>query len=440
MAQANRTPLEKGPAFEWWMIANIAMGAGFSAFVALLIPPYITQTTGNAADAGVVMAIISLAAVSGPVLGGFADRYRAHRLIMSLGVLGMALAFLAFGISALSSAFFAIDAILMGLSVAAVAAVAPVFVVGANLGQALQAKRLTTYNLVAPVGQVLGGAMLVAAAAAGWSFSQRFYLSAAVMFVAFLITWFASKQAADRVNTAMDVIANAEADEKAAEETAENIKKARKIGLRQIIISTFGMYLLILILSSVANNGVNNQISNILPNVYGIDEATTAGLISLAGLLNIGVFLAAGAWMSRSGAFAPFAAGNVARLVGALGMAVLGMVANAPVLIVAAFMQLLYQGNPFVRLTQPVLAVRFATIPAGQANGWVIGASAIGSFVGSILGGLLADKVGFNAINWMATIAAGLAVLLIIISLWPAERKKRAGEVAALPSPATVPS
>jgi MFS family permease len=178
------------------MIANIAMGAGYSAFVALLIPPYITPTTVNAADAGVVMAIISLAAVSGPILGGFADRYRAHRLIMSLGVLGMAVSFLAFGVSALSSAFFAIDAIVMGLSIAAVAAVAPVFVVGANLGQALQAKRLTTYNLVAPVGQVLGGAILGAAAAAGWSFSQRFYLAAGVMFLAFLITWLASKQAA----------------------------------------------------------------------------------------------------------------------------------------------------------------------------------------------------------------------------------------------------
>ena len=124
----NNGPLEKGPAFEWWMIANLAIGAGFSAFVALLIPPYITQTTGSAADAGVVMAIISLAAVSGPVLGGFADRYLAHRLIMSLGVLGMAIAFLAFGISAISSAFFAIDAIVMGVSIAAVAAVSPVFV------------------------------------------------------------------------------------------------------------------------------------------------------------------------------------------------------------------------------------------------------------------------------------------------------------------------
>jgi len=61
----------------------------------------------------------------------------------------------------------------------------------------------------------------------------------------------------------------------------------------------------------------------------------------------------------------------------------------------------------------------------------VIGASAIGSFLGSVLGGMLADKVGFNAINWMAAIAAGLAVLLIFIVMWPAERKKRTEESAA---------
>ena len=63
----------------------------------------------------------------------------------------------------------------------------------------------------------------------------------------------------------------------------------------------------------------------------------------------------------------------------------------------------------------PAVAVRFATIPAGAASGWVIGASAIGSFLGSVIGGFLADEVGFNAINWMAGIAAGLAVLLIFM-------------------------
>ena len=66
--------------------SSITAGAGFSVFMALLIPPYVTQATGSASAAGVVMAIISLAAVLGPVLGGLADKYRAHRLVLSLGV------------------------------------------------------------------------------------------------------------------------------------------------------------------------------------------------------------------------------------------------------------------------------------------------------------------------------------------------------------------
>jgi predicted MFS family arabinose efflux permease len=48
-----------------------------------------------------------------------------------------------------------------------------------------------------------------------------------------------------------------------------------------------------------------------------------------------------------------------------------------------------------------------------------------------VLGGFLADGVGFNAINWMGAIAAGLAVLLIVVNLWPAERKKREEEAAS---------
>jgi predicted MFS family arabinose efflux permease len=408
----------KGPAFEWWMISNLAVGAGFSAFVALLIPPFVTGATGNAADAGIVMAIISLAAVLGPVLGGLADKYRAHRLVVSLGVLGMALAFAMYSISAEAQAIYALDAILMGVSVAAVSAVAPVFIVGANLPKALEAKRLTTFNLIAPVGQVLGGALLGAAAAAGGSFVQGFWLAAVVMFLAFLITWFSSKKPAERIQLLEDT-------------PADDKEKKQSFGLGKVLFSMFGMYLLILTLSSLANNGLNNQIANILPNVFGADQATVSGLISLAGLLNIAFLLAAGAWMGRKGPMPVFLTGNAFRLVGGLGLAILGMAAKSPLLIVAAFMQLFYQGNPLVRLTQPALAVRFATIPAGAASGWVIAASAMGSFLGSLLGGYLADSIGFNAINWMAAIAAGLAVLLIVVSLLPAYRKLQPGESAA---------
>ncbi len=202
-----------------------------------------------------------------------------------------------------------------------------------------------------------------------------------------------------------------------------------------MLFSTFGIYLLILVSSSIASNGINNQIANILPNVYGLTEAATSGLISLAGLLNIGVFFLAGWWMGRSGIMAPFAMGQIARLAGSLGMAVLGLITQStPLIMVAISMQVLYQGMPFIRLTQPVGAIRFSTISAGQASGWVIGASAVGSFVGSVLGGWLADKVGFNAINWMGAVAAGLAVLLTFIVIFPADRRirKEAAEEAEI--------
>ena len=56
--------------------------------------------------------------------------------------------------------------------------------------------------------------------------------------------------------------------------------------------------------------------------------------------------------------------GHLLRLVGALGMAVLGMMTDSPALLVVGSMQMVYQGAPFVRLAQPVTAVRFATIAA----------------------------------------------------------------------------
>ena len=125
---ANPKQNKKESSFQWWMISFIAAGAGWAAFISLLIPPFVTESTGNAADAGVVMAIISLAAVLAPVLGSFADKYRAHRLVLTLGVLGMGLGFFMYSISAETKSIYVLDAIILGISVAAINAVGPVFV------------------------------------------------------------------------------------------------------------------------------------------------------------------------------------------------------------------------------------------------------------------------------------------------------------------------
>ena len=413
-------PAKKGRSFEAWMISFVAAGAGWAAFISLLIPPFVTQSTGNAADAGIVMAIISLAAVLAPVLGSFADKYRAHRLVLTLGVLGMALGFLMYSFSAEAQAIYVLDAIVLGISVAAINAVGPVFVLGANLSQKLEASRLTVMNLLQPVGQVIGGALLAIAVTAGLDFSSRFLIAAVFMLICGILTWFTTAEPAKRI-----VLAEDKPDE-------NHEGKKQSFGLKQVLFSTFGLTLLILTLSSVGNNGINAQIANILPNVYGMDEQTTSTLISVAGMLNIVFFIVAGRWMAKSGAMTVLTAATVIRFVGALGMAAIGMMTSNPLALVAAlFVLIFYQGNSFNRLAQGVVGMRFATIPPGSASGWVIAASAAGSFIGALIGGYLASSLGFNAINWMAAIAIGAAIALLIFFLWPAERRKRAEEAKA---------
>lgn len=417
MTQGTEAP-QQAKTFEWWMMSNFAMGAGYSAFISLLIPPFVKDVTGDASAAGVVMAIIALGALLGPALGSFADKYSAHRLLLVLGVAGMALAFIMLALSSDQSQLYALDAIVMGVGVAAVSAVGPVFIVGARLPQELEAKQLTTYSLMMPAGQLTGGLLL--AAVTSWTFTQRFWLGAAVMGAALMVVWLTSAAPNRRLQAAIA----------ARGRNSEAVERVRKASLKQVFLSMFGIYLAVLVLSSIANNGVNSQIANIMPNVYGMDERTTSAMIGLAGLLNIVLFFPAGRWMGRSGGFSPFAAGTVARLVAGLGMAIVGAISDNNVLLGAAFMQVMYNAAPFARLAQSNLAVRYASFPAGAASGWVIAASATGSFLGSIIGGFLADQFGFNSVNWMAAASAGLSVVVLWLWLRPGEQRIRAESAA----------
>ena len=395
-----------------------ALGISYSAFVSLLIPPFVTEAGGDAATAGIVMAIIALGALGGPPIGAFADRYSAHRLVMVSGIAGMALSFVAYALSADNTALYALDAILMGVSVASVSATAPVFIVGAKLDQETEAKQMTTLQLMMPAGQLVGG--LILAGITAWSFSNRFWLGAAIVAASFVVVWFTTGDVSLRLKRAM------------AQDTTTAADGGRqKIGLKQVLFSTFGIYFAVLVFTSIANNGVNAQIANIMPEVYGIDAKTTAALISLAGLLNILLYFPVGRWMGKKGPFNPFMVGITGRMIAGIGMGAVGMMTDNKALLGAAFMQLMYQSAPFVRLAQPGLAVRFASFPAGQASGWVIAGSAIGSFIGSLLGGYLASEFGYNAVNWMAAAAGGGAALILFIWLRPAHKKMTEGGAEA---------
>ena len=405
--------------FELWMLAGVAGGAAFNAFAILLIPPYVTQVTGNARVSGVLISVLSLAAVLGPVVGRFADKYRAHRLVLSLSVLGLALGFALFALMSRNLELYILPSILLGISMAGRGVLGGTYVVGAKLPKELEARQLTVLNLLNPIGMMLGGAMMGAAIAAGWSYPQRFWLAAAFLFILFILVWVGSAKATRRLNAAMyDPSTAKETDQTAA------VDPATHPSLGEILLSSFGLFTVIMILSSINNNGVGSQIANIMPNVYGFSDVATASLVSLAGLLSIVASLAGGAWLARSDAMTVYFGGVFMRFVGALGLALVGMLAGSPLFLAAASMMILYMGVPVARLGQGPIGYRFAIVQVGEAIGFIYGASALGAFFGSLLAGLIADALGFNAVNWMGAIAGGLAVILLIFRLWPSGRQK----------------
>jgi len=414
-----------GRPFELWMLAGVAGGAAFNAFAILLIPPYVTQVTGNARVSGVLISVLSLAAVLGPVVGRFADKYKAHRQVLGLSVLGLALGFAFFALMSRNSELYILPSILLGISMAGRGVLGGTYVVGAKLPKALEVKQLTVLNLMNPLGMVLGGAIMGAAIAAGWSYTQRFWLAAAFLFVLFILVWGSTAKATRRLHAAMYASTPTKETEQKDTDAADHPS------LKKILLSNFGLFAVIMILSSINNNGVGSQIANIMPNVYGFSDVATASLVSLAGLLSIGASLAGGAWMARSDPMTVYFGGVFMRFAGALGLAVVGMLAGSHLLLAAAFMMVLYMGVPVARLAQGPIGYRFAIVKAGEAVGFIYGASALGAFFGSLLAGFVADAFGFNAVNWMGAIAGGLAVILIIVRMWPSWRQLEADSVSA---------
>ncbi len=104
-----------------------------------------------------------------------------------------------YSLSAETTAIYALDAIVLGIAAAAINAVGPVFVLGANLPQKVEASRLTILNLLQPVGQVIGGAILALAVTAGLDYSARFLIAAGFMLVCAVLTWFTTGKPAQRI-------------------------------------------------------------------------------------------------------------------------------------------------------------------------------------------------------------------------------------------------
>ncbi len=387
--------------FELWMLANAATGFVGVGGMMFLIPLYVLSQQGTPADAGSVMAVASALALAGPFLGGLADRFNAYRGLQLTSIALLVLAAVSFSF-AREELTWLVAAALLGLGMAGLAVVNPTFVVGAGLEPAQEARKLGQMQMMVPFGQVLGLAVLAGLSAAGLAFEHMFWVLAAVGAVLLFVVAATNRQAAQRLTEHMAQAAPA------ADATGP------KVTLRSVLVSPFGLVLLMALLITAGAQGIESQYPNYMQSAFDIDPTVSAGALSLMVLLSIPLYPVAGRLAASFGPRVPFLISAALRTLAGIALVLLPKESGALALVVFAFVMLTYS---FFELGAAALAAQTSRIGAGAGQGALGGALALGTMAAAILAGWLAQQFGYPSLAIITAVATGAAVLLGVLFL-----------------------
>lgn len=415
MASISQT--RKEPAFELWMLAHFALGMAQITLFPVIIIRYVTDVTGSAANAGILIALVGLAALIAPVVGRLADQYMAHRLVLFLGLLAMSLGFIGFALD-VPTLVYALSGLVFGIGLATVTTLGPAIIVGSPLSREAIAKKLTAYNILFPAGQLTGGIIMVIIA--GLSYPNQSWVAFGVLTLLALIVWFSSGKAAGRVVKR----------EVAQPERTQAIQQPAQ--RPKIFTPSFSILLIMLVIGGLGFTTIVGQVANVMNFSFGMAERSTSAVLSIVGLVNMGMYVVAGRWLLRSGGLATFRGAYFLHVGGLIGLTIASFFTPIAIFIPALFLFIFYLGEPFGRIPQPVLGVRYSTMEATTANGWIVGAISSAAFIAGIVSGFLAQAVSFNAVLYFATGMFILALLIQIFGVWPVERRLQAAEKAAV--------
>ena len=390
--------------FELWMLAHAAVGLVGVGGMMFLIPLYVLAQGGTPADAGAVMALASALALAGPFLGGLADRFGAYRGVQlsSLALLVLAAVSFSFAREELT---WLVAAALLGLGMAGLAVVNPTFVVGAGFAQEEQARRLAMLQLTVPSGQVVGLGVMAGLSALGMSLEHMFLVLAAIGVLFLVAVASTNRGAVQRLLEQQPVTTGAGV-------PAGN--PTSRPTLRQVLVSPFGLVLLMSVLIVMSAQGIESQYPNYMKSVFAIDPAVSAGALSVMVLLSIPLYPLAGRWSARSGNRVPFIVSGVVRALAGAGLLLLADDAGGWALVVFALVMLTYS---FFEMGSASLVAATSPIGPGAGQGALGGAMALGTMAAAVLAGWLADHVGYHALAVITVSAAGLAAALGITLL-----------------------
>jgi hypothetical protein len=330
--------------FEWWMTSNLALGVAFNCFLPVLLPSYVLAAGGSTTDVWVAMSMAGLFALLGPSIARVAARRRAHRLVQALGMAGMALGLMTLALSHGGSWAIVLAIAVMGVGAAAVAVAAPMFILASDLPADFQTRQLTWLQLNLDLGKIAGGIVLAVMATEKLSFDTQFRVGSLVLGSLGVLVWSTSRCAAGRIR---------QCDQNEMKPIAAIGPSRTAVPWRTLLLSLFVVPVVAQLLGSMT-----------------MMETQTSAMLTVSGLVGIGLYLLAGRWMTRSNPGMAWATGHVLRGAGGVVLGALGLARGVPQLVVlAAFLML--ESTPAIAW---MVQTRAAAQPVPQPTSGAIGA------------------------------------------------------------------
>jgi predicted MFS family arabinose efflux permease len=402
--EGQEPPKSTGWGLEWWYNAHFTYGAIQTVFIPILVPTYVKEMTGSATKVGIAMAIIGFGGLAAPVIGGVADKLRAHRWAQLAGLIAYAAAAVVFAFSGKAFAMHIVGAALFGVGSATLLMINPAFIVSGGFKQEDEAKRLTRLNQTVFVGSLVAGLALGELTSLGLSFQVRFLIAAGIAAASLLLTGATNGAAATRIKV---------------DEPSGDRSDQPKPGIGAVLFSNFGLLLLAVFLVTTGHGVITTQYPNYMKEVFAASEGSASMGLSVAAIVTLLVLGPIGTWMGRSGPSPVWLSAVGLKFVMMVLLTVLAIAGERVEFIPLACYVVFLQGVAMVDMVQPALAARASSAGAGLTQGMLMFAIATAYAIGSVAAGAAADSaLGYPSLAW---IVAGVCVLAGLVG-WLAFR------------------
>lgn len=394
MAEGMRT----GRAYETWFLSQGIVGFINAGGAAFLVAPLIVSQGGSPADAGLVVGLLPFVALLSPVFGGIADRFLIHREMVLVGLAILALASVVL-FAAEQDLGYVAGALLFGTGGGLIIIANLGMLTGGGLGQEQLSRQMGLLQMSLPLGQFVALGLSAALLAVGVPLQSLFLMHAGVAVLGILLLWGPTRAPAER----------------ARQHQASRVSAtsgSSKVGLRAVVLSAFGLFLLVNFLSQFGEQLVESQYPNYLNDVFTIDPETAALTMAIAVLISAPLYPLSGRWAATAGPKRPFMVAIAVRTLTVAGLAVLSLNEGASLQVLAMLLfGLMIVVYPYFEVNTSLIAARTSPIGPGAGQGFQGAATQAAGILGGFAAGWLASQLGYPVLAWVAT---GLGVAAFV--------------------------